>query len=244
MIHDVDRLLERIVKRDALSGSAVELVFDAPTKDWVARRSGPTVDLYLYDIREDRERRGGPWEDRRDADGRVTGRRVPPRRFRLSYLVTAWTQRPEDEHRLLSALLAGFARSPMLKPEELEGPLADAGVPVYLDIGHSSGQDRSLAEIWSSLGGELKAALDVIVTAPLVIELDAPAGPPVLVPPTLTVGTADGPRETVSRRRPGAASHSTGAPAPAGAGGDDADGGADDPPAAKGRPRSGGSGRR
>ena len=33
---------------------------------------------------------------------------IAPRWFKLSYLVTAWTQRPEDEHRLLSALLGAL----------------------------------------------------------------------------------------------------------------------------------------
>jgi hypothetical protein len=95
MIHDVDQLLEKLVKKDALNGSSVELVFEAPTKDWVARRSGPAVDLYLYDIREDLERRVPAWEDVKDAAGeRTTDRRLPPRRYRLAYLVTAWTQRP------------------------------------------------------------------------------------------------------------------------------------------------------
>ena len=69
MIHDVDQLLEKLVKRDALNGSSVDLVFEAPTKDWVARRSGPAVDLYLYDIREDLQRRVPAWEDVRDANG-------------------------------------------------------------------------------------------------------------------------------------------------------------------------------
>src|SRR5689334_17894090 len=105
VIQDVDQLLERLVKKEALNGSSVELVFDAPTKDWVARRSGPCVNLYLYDIREDLARRVPTWEDMRGADGTVAGRKQPPRRFRLAYLVTAWTQRPEDEHRLLSSLL-------------------------------------------------------------------------------------------------------------------------------------------
>ena len=41
-------------------------MFEAPTKDWVARRSGPAVDLYLYDIREDLQRRVPAWEDVRD----------------------------------------------------------------------------------------------------------------------------------------------------------------------------------
>ena len=75
MIHDVDQLLEKLVRRDALNGSAVDLVFDAPTKDWVARRSGPAVDLYLYDIREDLQRRVPAWEDVRGRGG--DGRRPP-----------------------------------------------------------------------------------------------------------------------------------------------------------------------
>ena len=37
-------------------------------------------------------------------EGYVAGHAAIPRRFRLSYLVTAWTQRPEDEHRLLCGL--------------------------------------------------------------------------------------------------------------------------------------------
>ena len=110
MIHDVDESLRALVARDALNGSGVEVAFDAPTKDWVARRNAPVVNLYLYDIREDLSRRDTAWVDVRNGDGRVTERRLPPRRYRLSYLVTAWTSRPEDEHRLLSALLSGFVR--------------------------------------------------------------------------------------------------------------------------------------
>lgn len=64
VIHDVDQLLEKVVRRDALNGSSVDLVFDAPTKDWVARRSGPCVNLYLYDIREDLARASPPGRTR------------------------------------------------------------------------------------------------------------------------------------------------------------------------------------
>lgn len=179
MIHEVDELLEKLVKKDALNGSSVELVFDAPTKDWVARRNGPAVDLYLYDIREDLQRRVPAWEDTRGPDGTVTARSLPPRRFKLSYLVTAWTQRPEDEHRLLSSLLAAFIRNPMIKPENLEGGLAEPNLPVYIDVGQPPSQDRSLADVWSALGGELKPSLDVVVTAPIMVTRIAPYGPPV-----------------------------------------------------------------
>lgn len=185
MIHDVDQLLERLVRRDALNGSAVELLFDAPNKDWVARRNGPTVDLYLYDIREDLQRRYPAWEDTKGDNGQVRDRQLPPRRFKLAYLVTAWTQRPEDEHRLLSALLAAFIRNPMVKAEDLEGTLAEPELPVYIEVGQPPSQDRSIADVWSALGGELKPSLDLVVTAPILVRRSAPFGPPVLAGPTI-----------------------------------------------------------
>lgn len=202
MIHDVDQLLERLVRRDALNGSAVDLVFDAPTKDWVARRSGPAIDLYLYDIREDLARRVPAWEDVRGADGQVAGRRQPPRRFRLAYLVTAWTQRPEDEHRLLSSLLLCFLRNPMLKPGDLGGSLEDANLPLYIEVGQPETQERSLADIWSALGGELKPSLDVVVIAPVEVGRTTPFGPPIIETPTIGIHTPDGAPEPLERRGP------------------------------------------
>jgi len=200
VIHEVDQLLEKLVRRDALNGSSVELVFDAPTKDWVARRNAPAVDLYLYDIREDLQRRVPTWEDVRDGNGQVRDRRQPPRRYRLAYLVTAWTQRSEDEHRLLSSLLACFVRNQMLKPDELDGPLAEADLPIYIDVALPPTQDRSLADIWSALGGELKPSLDLVVTAPMVVGSVAPFGPPVLAGPTIGLAATDGATETTSGR--------------------------------------------
>ena len=195
VIHDVDQLLEKLVKKEALNGSSVELVFDAPTKDWVARRSGPCVNLYLYDIREDLQRRVPAFEDMRGADGTVNGRRQPPRRFRLAYLVTAWTQRPEDEHRLLSSLLVCMLRNPMLKSGELGGDLDEAELPVYIEVGQPESQERSLADIWTALGGELKPSLDVVVIAPVVVGQSAPYGPPVTAGPTIGLASTNGASE-------------------------------------------------
>jgi hypothetical protein len=206
MIHDVDQLLEKLVRRDALNGSGVDLVFDAPTKDWVARRSGPSVNLYLYDIREDLQRRVPAWEDVRGKGGEVEGRHQPPRRFRLAYLVTAWTQRPEDEHRLLSSLLLCFLKNPMLKPGDLGGSLDTTDLPVYIDVGQPETQDRSLADIWSAMGGELKPSLDVVVTAPIVVGTTAPYGPPVHEGPRIGLAATGGAQEAKSGRRAAPAS--------------------------------------
>ena len=189
MIHDVDESLRALVARDALNGSGagVEVAFDAPTKDWVARRNAPVVNLYLYDIREDLSRRDTAWIDVRNDDGRVTERRLPPRRYRLSYLVTAWTSRPEDEHRLLSSLLSGFVRHEFFPPELLKGSLEGEETPILITVGLPPADERKIADTWSALGGELKPSLDVVVTAPMNIARSIEAGPPVLEAPRLAL---------------------------------------------------------
>ena len=185
MIHDVDESLRALVKRDALNGSGVDVAFDAPTREWVAKRNAPVVDMYLYDIREDTTRRQTAWEDVRDENGRVTGRRQPPRRYRLSYLVTAWTARPEDEHRLLSSLLACFVQHEYMPAEILAGSLQGEETPVLITVALPPTEDRSIADTWSAMGGELKPSLDVVVTAPMNIDRLLAAGPPVLEEPRL-----------------------------------------------------------
>jgi hypothetical protein len=192
MIHDVDESLRALVRRDALNGSGVDMTFDAPTKDWVARRNSPVVNLYLYDIREDLSRRDTSWVDVRDEAGRVTGRRLPPRRFRLSYLATAWTSRPEDEHRLLSSLLGGFLRHEYFPAELLKGSLEGEETPILVTVGLPPDDERKVADTWSALGGELKPSLDVVVTAPMVIARSIEAGPPVLEEPRLAVVSMHG----------------------------------------------------
>ena len=144
MIHDVDKLLERLVKKDALNGSSVELVFEAPTKDWVARRSGPAVDLYLYDIREDLERRVPAWEDQKDGKRRddrpaaaaatlppgvprhgldpATGGRAPPA---VGAAVVLHPQRDAQARRARRhARRAEPARLHRRRPAAVAGPLA------------------------------------------------------------------------------------------------------------------------
>jgi hypothetical protein len=200
MIQDVDESLRALVKRDALNGSKAEIAFDAPTKEWSSRRNTPTVDLYLYDIREDLEQREVMWEDIRNDAGYVKERRPPPRRFKLSYLVTAWTQRPEDEHRLLSSLLSCFLRHPTMPADALSGALTDARQPILLNIALPPPQDRSISDVWSALGGELKPSLDLVVNAPFEIKRAVPAGPPVLEEPKFTFAKPDGEAEDAARR--------------------------------------------
>jgi hypothetical protein len=186
VIYEVDQALRGLVRREALPGSDVEIVFDAPTKDWASRRNTPTVDIYLYDIREDMRRRERGVINDYDSAGRIVDRHLPPRYFKLSYLVTAWTQRPEDEHRLLSVILACFLRHDAMPADLLEGPLAELALPIGITVGLPPPEDRGFADVWSALGGELKPSLDVVIATPIDSGQRRPVGPPVTHPIAVT----------------------------------------------------------
>ncbi|MCN9241162.1 DUF4255 domain-containing protein [Streptomyces sp. RY43-2] len=177
MIHEVDDALRTMFRTDALAGGQVAVVFDAPTRDWAAKVNAPTVNLYLYDIREDMRRRERGLLNEYDEQGGIVARRRPPRYFKLSYLITAWTKRPEDEHRLLSSLLACLLRYEALPAEQLTGTLGELGVSVPMTVALPPPEDRSFADVWSALGGELKPSLDLVVSVPVTESPVYPAGP-------------------------------------------------------------------
>ncbi|MDF3302976.1 DUF4255 domain-containing protein [Streptomyces tropicalis] len=192
MIHEVDEVLKGLLGGGALAGSGIEVSFDAPTRDWAARRNAPEINAYLYDIREDVHRRQRGQVEVRDARDVVVKRRQPPRWFRLSYLVTAWTKRPQDEHRLLSAVLATLIPRELVPARELPPKLAELGLSVPLSVAGIQTEARSTAEIWSALGGELRPSLDLVVTAPFPAFPEYDAGPPVTEGAAVRVGALDG----------------------------------------------------
>ena len=161
----------------------------------------------------------------RDADGFVVDRRQPARRFKLSYLLTVWTQRPEDEHRLLSAALSCFVALDALPPELLQGELAEQREAIRMTIALPRPPDRPISDVWTALGGELKACLDLIVTVPIQSGRHQKVGPLVREEPRISFsgskGQAEGPR-------------GNGKPA-----GDQAPAGGGASPAASGSPASG-----
>jgi hypothetical protein len=199
VIHEVDEALRALLRRDVARGADIEVVFDAPNTDWASRRGNtPTINVYLYDIREDVRRRTVGSIDSRTG-GLVESRQRTPRFFRLSYLVTAWTQRPEDEHRLLASVLTSFLRYDVL-PRDVLGPLAD-GPPVGMSMAMPPTEDRSLSDVWSALGGELKPSLDMVLTAAVAFDPVTDIAPPVLEVPTIVVRGSD--HEEAERDRAG-----------------------------------------
>jgi hypothetical protein len=196
MIQDVDASLAALIKAEALAAEA-EVVFDAPTTNWAARRTGPMIDVFLYDLREDVARRDANTNVQRDHAGRITGRQRGIRWYRLSYLVTAWTNRPDDEHRLLGQLLETLLCYDRIPEAHLAGRLREQ--TVSLSVSLPAGPDRSVSDLWSALGGEMKPSLDIVLSVPVLPAQTYPVGPPVLAPPQVQVLDAALARDALAR---------------------------------------------
>jgi hypothetical protein len=170
MIDDLDRTVEELLKRELSSGlvGQVAISFAAPDSEFPpASVTLPAVDLFLYDIRENRELRSTEWLFERRADGTMTKRRAPTR-VDCSYLITAWssessTTRALDEHRLLSEVMKVLLRHPTLPSVLLQGSLKGQEAPLPSST-LQSGRLQSVAEFWQALGGKPKAALNYTVT--------------------------------------------------------------------------------
>lgn len=178
MIPEVDQALIGLLRSRAMPGKRVEVAFEAPTRDWAAAHSAPTINAYLYNIREDTPRREYGMISVRDESGIVVQRRRPTRYFRLSYLVTCWSKRAEDEHSMLAAVLGCLLESEVL-PITGPGVLGTLGLPVPMTVARPPEEAGSASDIWSALGGVLKPSLDVVITAPYPVAVDEPVAPPV-----------------------------------------------------------------
>lgn len=175
MISEIDEVIKRLlIKKGGLDPAEVDIVFDMPDRQWSSTISKPTVNLYLYDIHENRELREHDWT-RVNHGGKATMSKLPIR-VDLSYLVTVWTNDTADQHRLLGHILSTLYRYPEIPEELLEGSLAGLPFPIRTQTAQPDGVLRNSADFWSALDNQLKPSINYVVTIPvdLTIALTAP----------------------------------------------------------------------
>ena len=173
MINDLDVTLERLLRHElpaSLVGQ-IAISFAAPDNNFPPMSVKlPAIDLFLYDIRENRELRNNEPIIERQFDGNVI-KRTPPVRVDCSYLITAWPSDSSpnpanDEHRLLGEVMMVLLRHPLIPSSLLEGRLKgqEPSLPAVTLL---PGKLQSLGEFWQALGGKPKAALNYTVTISL-----------------------------------------------------------------------------
>ena len=168
MLADLDETLRALLKRELERHGfeGVEIAFDAPATEWSGQLSSPTVNLFLYDLRESHER-APERVARRDRRQRPRARDAARRCcIECSYAVTAWTQAVEDEHRLLSQVLAILFAYPELPARRARRRASPNGSQPLRRSRRGSGSRKRTekADFWTAVGGQYKASLDYVVT--------------------------------------------------------------------------------
>jgi hypothetical protein len=164
MIDELDDALRDLLVRELpVKNNEVDIAFDQPKREWSARLSRPTVNLYLHDIRENVKlrREQVPYELERRPNAVVQQRQ--PYRVDLHYLVTTWAAAPEDEHRLLARTLMTLMRFPEFPGDLLPDGLQDQPIPIPLKVGQSDTLDKP-SDLWSVLDNQQRPGIVLIAT--------------------------------------------------------------------------------
>jgi Pvc16 N-terminal domain len=183
MIDDLDRTLEALLRRELPPNLVAQVAISFATPDDQfppASVTLPAIDLFLYDVRENRELRNNEWLVERRSDGTVTKTR-PSVRVDCSYLITAWPRESsptpaQDEHWLLGEVIKVLLRHPTIPAGVLQGSLGGQEPPLPTSV-LQPGLLQSLGEFWQALGGKPKAALHYSVTIGVEAHKPVDAGP-------------------------------------------------------------------
>ena len=179
MIADVDSSLAALLAVELGKPLPFDVSFALPGKDFKPMsETKPTLNCYLYDIREDRDLRDVEPRIRRGAEGTLE-KFYPPARVRLTYCLTAWSPAKgppavdpvTEEHTLLGNVLRILLKYPVLPPQARVGALAGQDLPPPTSVILPEDM-RSNRDFWNAVGSALRPALDYGITVALTYQDD------------------------------------------------------------------------
>lgn len=206
MLADLDIAISRYLTAETLPGQSIKVELDPPTKDWASRRTGPVLNLFLADVREDLDRRTVNPREIVNENGQVTARVAPLRFYAVTYLLTAWTATPEDDHQLLGSALIALLKQDIVPPSYIGGQLAAIvakGFSITTRVGGKTFTERMVTELMTAIGGDYRPTLSIVASIPVPTGIPTEAGPPQTAPPAIKVGNTDsGAQSEVRGRNP------------------------------------------
>lgn len=197
MIRDLSLTLQAILDDPALVATfpelaAAQIVFDHPVETFSPTQT--TIDLFLYDIRENMELRSNEPTHRR-LNGQIEIQRSPVR-VACTYLITAWpvggTDLALQEHRLLSQVLQVLSRYPKIPAAFLQGQLVGQEPSLPMMMAQTDGL-KEPAEFWTAIGNKLRPSLTVTVT--IGMEVFVPVTAPIVITQEVRLGERTAPDE-------------------------------------------------
>jgi hypothetical protein len=190
MIRDLSETLRAALDDEVLKDRFKELFdaqvsFDRPDEGFMPAQA--TIDLFMYDVREDMELRvAEPLIARQNGQALI---HRPPLRVTCSYLVTAWPATGPDltlqEHRLLSQALQVFAAMPTIPWKYLQGSLQGQEPPLPLVTARMD-RVKEPYEFWTAIGNKIRPS--ITVTATIGMDLSEPEVAPIAISHELRLG--------------------------------------------------------
>lgn len=165
MFADLDETLRQLLVRNVpLDPAEIEISFEAPDREWSGRLSRPTINCFLYDVRENVRLRTIGWDVRRNQANNTATRQRTALRVDATYQITAWARVPEDEHRLLWRVLFALARYSAIPVDILQGELQNQPMPVPLSVAQPDQMPANFADLWQALDNRIRPVLTCVVT--------------------------------------------------------------------------------
>ncbi len=168
MIPDIDEVLRKLLIREIpIRDNEVDVVFDQPKREWSSRLNKPTINLFLFDLRENLRLRGSEQYTTKTLPNGTTEVRRNPVRMDLRYLMTVWVKEPEDEHLLLASSLLALLRNPFLPNDLLTERLQAQPTPIILDVATfppEIGPIDKFSEMWGVLDNEMHPGVLLTIT--------------------------------------------------------------------------------
>jgi hypothetical protein len=166
MFHDLDSTISQILNDPAAPADLfnADVSFITPDQNFTPAQA--TVNLFLYEVKENRELRDpAPIIEK---NGDIFIRKEPPLRVDCSYIVTAWSNavgdaRVVEEHRLLAQALLWLSRFPTIPSDKLQGSLANQPYPPPTMVAQMD-PNKNAGDFWFALGIPPRPAFYLVVT--------------------------------------------------------------------------------
>lgn len=167
MIADLDETIRQLLIDEVpIKNGEIDIKFEQPKREWSARLNRPTVNLFLYDVRENNTLRQHQWQQMGHNGSPSAHKKRTPLRVDCHYVLTTWATEPEDEHRLLTRCLMALFRYPIIPEERLVGRLKDQPFEIQARLA-SHDKLMNPAEYWSAMDNELRPSVSYLFTLAL-----------------------------------------------------------------------------
>jgi hypothetical protein len=190
MLNILDNVLDKILNDGWITPPAKpDRSFAIPDSSFKNTVATLTLNIYLTEIRENRDFRRANWDTVALPD-RTTVVSQPPSYFDCHYLISSWSAvQPSDiasgvadEHAALGGALRVLVRNPDVVPGVLGVPgggVVFQNAHIYLNVAPPEAP-RVTHDFWNTMQLPWRPAISLIATAPVDALFDSPPSPPLI----------------------------------------------------------------